>query len=58
MDIKKENKKLKETVGDLYMLIEDLKKMADSKRRMKNGNSSVISADNVEEFLKSAKQSD
>jgi transposase-like protein len=55
-DMEKEIAKLKETVGGLYMVIEELKKTADLKRRKKNADSSVITAENLEHFVKPVKQ--
>jgi len=51
----KENQQLKETVGNLYYHLEQLKKTADYNQRMKNGNTSVITAENLDQFLKRAK---
>ena len=53
--LEKENQRLKETVGNLYFHIEQLKKTADSRRRMKNEDTSVITADNLDQYLKRAK---
>ncbi len=54
-ELEKENEKLRETVGSLYFHIEQLKKMADYKRRMKDADTSVITGKNLDQFLKPAK---
>lgn len=56
--LEEENRKLKERLGNLYNIVEDLKKTADSKRRMKNEDSCVITEKNLHLFLKDAKSSD
>ena len=56
--LEEENRKLKERLGNLYNIVEDLKKTADSKRRMKNEDSCVITEKNLHLFLKGAKSSD
>jgi len=53
--LEKEVEKLKTTVGGLYHYIEQLKKTAESKQRMKNANTSVITADNLSQFVKRVK---
>ena len=55
LELEKENQKLKETIGSLYFFIEQLKKMADSKQRMKDANSSIITERNLSQFLKPVK---
>ena len=56
--LEEENRKLKERLGNLYNIVEDLKKTADSKRRMKSEDSCVITEKNLHLFLKGAKSSD
>lgn len=55
--LEEENRKLKERLGNLYNIVEDLKKEADSKRRSKNDDSCVITEKNLHLFLKDAKSS-
>ena len=55
-NLEKENQKLKQTIGGLYVLIEELKKTADLKRRRKNADLSVITGENLDQFLKPVKQ--
>jgi transposase-like protein len=54
-ELEKENERLKQTVGSLYFHIEQLKKMADYKRRMKDANTSVITGKNLDQFRKPVK---
>jgi len=54
-ELEKENEKLKQTVGSLYFHIDQLKKMADYKQRMKDASTSVITGKNLDQFLKPAK---
>ena len=56
--MEKEIQKLKQTVGGLYVLIEELKKTAELKRRRKSGDLSVITSENLDQFVKPAKQLD
>lgn len=53
--LEKEIQRLKETVGNLYFHIEQLKKTAASRPRTKNDSTSVITANNLDQFLKRAK---
>lgn len=54
-ELEKENEKLKQTVGSLYFHIDQLKKMADYKQRMKDASTSVITGKNLDQFLKPVK---
>lgn len=56
--LEEENRELKERLGNLYNIVENLKKVADSKQRMKNADSCVITEKNLHLFLKDAKSSD
>lgn len=56
--LEEENRELKERLGNLYNIVENLKKMADSKQRMKSADSCVITEKNLHLFLKDAKSSD
>ena len=53
--LEKENRALKEQVGELYMQVGLLKKTADYARRLKSVNSSVITGLNWEQSRKDAK---
>ena len=53
--LEKENEKLKATIGDLYYHIEQIKKMADSKRRTKSASTSVITEKNLAQFVTDAR---
>ena len=50
--LEKENKKLKETLGELYLQVEMLKKMEDWKRRSKSADSSVVTGRDLRAFGK------
>lgn len=56
--MEKEIQKLKQVVGGLYVLVEELKKIAELKRQRKNGDLSVITSANLDQFVKHVKQSD
>ncbi len=47
--------RLKETVGDLYVQIELLKKVEAWKRRMKSADSSIITGSNLAQFVGDAR---
>lgn len=52
--LEKENKKLKETLGELYLQVEILKKVEDWKRRSRSADSSVVTGKNLRAFVKAA----
>ena len=52
--LEKENKKLKETLGELYLQVEILKKVEDWKRRLKSADSSIVTGNNLRAFVKGA----
>lgn len=56
--LEEENRELKERLGNLYNIVENLKKVADSKQRMKSADSSVITEKNLHLFLKDVKSLD
>ena len=50
-----ENEKLKAKIGDLVMQNDQLKKLQDYAQRLKNANTSVITAKNLDQFRKGSK---
>ena len=50
--LEKENKKLKEKLGELYLQVEVLKKVEAWKKRSRNVDSSIVTEKNLAQFVK------